>query len=487
MTPEEVARLASSLFADGGALQGRYKPSQTAFDRVTGGGAGWQSHVFPVGSAAPRVIRVYPLAKDGGDLVRAHWRNETRALLRLSSTEHPSLPRFREGAYLDDQRLGYVIIDDVGTPVMGPHPVAGVLRRSALAAFRRWFALLEATMLLQDEGLIHRSISPMTACALEDEDASIVLDGFQMSAFISAWLMGGSVEASWQGALEGATLACLAPERVGPLLGQPRRLAEGLRSDVFGLGMLGTPWFAPPPTEWGAGFDAKTYTEAAHRELVADARARLARSPVPRPLRSLLASMTEFAPANRIPGARVAYEEGAKVYGSILRALSEREVGDAAPRQLYFLKETIARLYADNRASSSTEHPVYEEYNEYIGRDLDAGTVVWSADGFTPWETSSSDARAGQARIVLLGREYAYFAQLSTTTGRPDETDRALVIKYPPPRAQGARPRKFAQGRPASRGGPAVLRRGVLRAPGPRRAFVGLPSLPRSARTRHTF
>ena len=432
MTPEILAELLGPLFEADGALHGRYAPSKEPFTPVPGGAAGWQATVLPTGSQAARILRVYPLDRDGGDVVRAHWRNETRALLRVSSTEHPSLPRFREGAYLEHVRLGYVIIDDVGTPIGDGHPVSGVLRRSPLAAFRRWFALVEAAMLVQDEGLIHRSISPVAACALEDEDAPIVLDGFQMSAFVSTWLSGASTaDPAWRGALAGPTLASLSPERAGPLLGRPRRLPEGLRSDVFGLGMLGIQWLATMGPEWARGFSAEGYTEDAHRALVLEARAQLADSPVPRPLRQLLTAMTEFDPANRIPGARAADEEGAKLFGSILRALWEREDPTPAPRHIFYLRWTIDRLYSDNRANSSPEHPDYEEYNEYIARDLDGGTVVWSPDGFRPWDTSAKDDKTKQAKIVLLGREYAYFSWLLQQGDT--ESDGALVIKYPIP------------------------------------------------------
>jgi hypothetical protein len=61
--------------------------------------------------------------------------------------------------------------------------------------------------------------------------------------------------------------------------------------------------------------------------------------------------------------------------------------------------------------------------------------MVWCPDGFGRWETH--DERAKFARIVLLGREYAYFSEyLDEGVGATNE--RALVIKYPLP-AQHAR------------------------------------------------
>jgi hypothetical protein len=442
MTPSRVAELAASLFASGGSLHGRYTPSDEPFAPISGAVAGWQAPIYPAGSVSPRILRAYPVDVPSGSLVRAHWRNEVRALLRLSSAEHPSLPAFREASYIDQERLGFAILDDPGVPIVDGHPLADALRRDPVLAFLRWFALLEAAMLMQDEGLIHRAISPLTVCALEDPDAQVRLDGFQMSAFVSAWMSrpGADAPSPWLDVLAGPALACLSPERAGPLVGQPRRFPEGYRGDVFGLGILGVLWLAPVGTEWAAELSAREYTESRHRDAVLALRTHAARSSMPRTLWKLLEQMTSFEPSNRLPSARAAYEEVAKVHGFILRELVERREPQARPRLVCYLKQTIDRLFQDCRTSSAPQQPDYDEYNNFIARDLDGAVLVWSPDGFSRWE--ALDERAKLARIVLLGREYAYFSQyLDEGVGAANE--RALVIKYPLP-AQQARELRHA-------------------------------------------
>jgi hypothetical protein len=363
MTPDRVAELAASLFTSGGALHARYTPSSEPFAPIPGAVAGWQTPIYPAGSISPRILRAYPVDVPAGSLVRAHWRNEARALLRLSSAEHPALPAFREASYLEPERLGFAILDDPGVPVVGDHPLAGELRRDPVLAFRQWFSLLEAAMIMQDEGLIHRAISPLTVCALQGSDAHVRLDGFQMSAFVSAWMSRPAPDARspWLDTLAGPALACLSPERAAPLVGQPRRFPEGYRGDVFGLGMLGVLWLAPVRAEWAADLSARDYTESRHRDSVLALRAHAAGSSVPRTLWKLLEQMTSFDPSNRLPSARVAYEEVAKIHGFVLRELVDRREPDGKPRLVCYLKQTMDRLFRDCRTSSAPQHPDYDE------------------------------------------------------------------------------------------------------------------------------
>ena len=270
MDANDIGDLTASLFTPGGALHGRYTPAEgVPFTPIPGAVAGWQAPIFPAGAISPRIIRAYAVDVPDAPLVRAHWRNEVRALLRLSSAAHPSLPRFHEGSYLHESKLGFVILDDPGIPVVDGHPVRARMLRDPVDAFRRWFALLEAATLIGDEGLIHRSISPLSVSALQDEEAPVVLDGFQMSTFVAAWVSRATTEgrSPWLEHLVGPSLACLAPERAGPLVGKPRQFTEGYRGDVFGLGMLGVLWLAPPTPDWASRFSATNYDEPSHLEL----------------------------------------------------------------------------------------------------------------------------------------------------------------------------------------------------------------------------
>ncbi|MFO0761821.1 MAG: AAA domain-containing protein [Byssovorax sp.] len=423
--------IAASLFLEGKRLAGRYDPpAHEAFAPMPGVAGIWQAPVFPPGSDSARLLRVYLFDGKTHNIRRAHWSNEARSLLRLSSSGHPALPKLHEASLVDEKQFGYLILDDPGSPVVADHPLRTSLVARPSFAFQRWFSLIEALMLIHDEAMMHRSLTPLATCALLLPDTQVVVDGFQMSAFVSTWLRRGGEEGTAV-ALDGLDpdlLACMAPERLGPLLGQRRKFIESFRTDVFSLGMIGAWWLTGAKAGWAHGLEAKHYTEEKHREVIAGLRAQVVERGLPRPLRSLLESMMAFEPGGRIPSGRAVYDEAARLFGTVLREMEEPE-GTEQVYRVYYLKETMDRFYADQRTRTHPSAPDYLEYDEAIVRDLDGATMTWSAEGFDPWELKKKDEKTRQAKIVLLGREYAYFSQyLDQGTGGVEK--RAIVVKY---------------------------------------------------------
>lgn len=429
---ERFDEIIPALFLDAQRLSGRYEPPEhETFEPMPGSNGIWQGPVFPHDADVARLLRIYLLDTAGKSILQAQWRNEARSLLRLSSSGHPALPQLHEANLVKDHRFGYLILDDPGEPVTPAHPLHALLGANRGLAFQRWVSLLEAVMLVHDEAMIHRSLTPLATCARGSAEAVVVLDGFQMSAFVSTWLRGGRADdaTSVLEALDAEQLACLAPERLGPQCGLRRRFVESFRTDVFGLGMIGACWLTGAPAGWADGFDIRRYTEEKHREVVSALRGRLLQSGLPRPLRSLLENMISFEPSGRIPSGRAAYEEATRLYGPVLREFEEPHQASASAHRVYYLRETMDRLYSDQRTRSHPSIPDYTEYAEVLARDLDGAAMTWSPSGFDPWEPKKKDEKTRMARVVFLGREYAYFAQY-LEQGINSVEKRALVIKY---------------------------------------------------------
>ena len=85
MDTRQMLDRVSPLFESGGRFFGRYL-REAGYDPVEVHlGATWELPVFPIGSRSPDVMRIYSFDTTAAPLLQAHWRNETRALLRLST------------------------------------------------------------------------------------------------------------------------------------------------------------------------------------------------------------------------------------------------------------------------------------------------------------------------------------------------------------------------------------------------------------------
>ncbi|HEX2570018.1 MAG TPA: AAA domain-containing protein [Polyangia bacterium] len=397
----------------------------------------WQSFVYPVGSASARVLRVYAL-DNGNAILERFWSNEVRALHRIAARGHRLLPKLVVAANVRDLSLGFLVIDDAGDPLEGVHPRLLDLRRNRLRALKAFADLSDAVAVLHGEGMVHRSISPHVVLAGRQDGSPLQLDGFQMSAFVAGLLRGSKAHAD-----RGATpfvpamltsTVCLAPERLGSLLNGYARSVESFACDVFGLGMIAADWFGGPPTdeECRPVIADGRYVEDAHLQIINGVGARLRRAEVPAELRRLIEQMAAPSPSNRIPSAPEVAATLGKIYGGLV-AQFEAAVEAPVPhkRIVYFLRETIQRLYEDGIAISSPQQPDEREYADLVAEDLLGGSMAWAPRGFAPWVKHDVD-QAARAQIVLFGKRYAHFCQY-LNKGMRDEDQRILLVKYPCP------------------------------------------------------
>ncbi|RKH39726.1 AAA domain-containing protein [Corallococcus sicarius] len=434
MTESEIREKLSRLFSPGGRLHGRFTPPEDAQFEVLVPGSAWQTFVWPEKSASPHLLRVYSLS--GSNPLLAHfWRNETRALHRLSGRKQSALPRLAGAGLIPEMELGYLILDDSGQPLEGNHTTLARLRADRVTALRCFSTLCDALAVLHGEGMMHRSLTPHTIRALDSqEDPVVYLDGFQLSAFVTAWLRGqGAVaEPHSSGFLptRPSSLACMAPERLSPLFGNTSRHIESFACDVFGLGMIGIDWFAGLPEEECHGIIANSrYAPSSHEQLIRLAHLRLRSAQVPDELCRLLVQMTEPAPSNRMPSGLEVADTLGRLYPSLLAQFeSAQGAASAKPHQLYFLRETVERLFRDGMTRSTPTSPDIREYAELVERDLYGGVVTWSPRGFAPWEDKEPE-KARLAKTVLMGQRYAYFCQY-LNEGRQDENKKILLVKY---------------------------------------------------------
>lgn len=435
---ESIADKVKPHFLRGGRFADRYDPSTEPFRDVVPGGT-CETLIYPKGSQAACMLRVFDLGETTSDLVKAHWQNEIRALLRVSALRHPNLPVLKDAGIMAAESLGYLIIDDTGTPILVSHPVMKTFRTNRVSALREFVGLVEAVHILHKSGMVHRTITPESVRANESSDSRIKLDSFQMSAFVATWLLGrGTSDEMSPGQLRPTSPECrvyLAPERVGPLFGETYNRLEGFGVDVFGLGMLGAAWFIEAAHDRLAEmaslvFHENQYEAELHRDLILEVHSIIRASILPQKLQRLLTTMTAYMAGNRPASASGVHDNLKASYGALL-AWAEGAHDSVEPHRIHYLTETVGWLYREQVAASPPEHPDYEEYNEFIERDLQDGVMTWSPTGFRAWQTIANREAVENARIVLIGKSYAYFCQYLVREVDGPSDERAIVIKFP--------------------------------------------------------
>lgn len=413
------------LFDEGGRFHGRYtlspQPEHTPKELLPD--AVWEIPVFPHGSQSFELLRVYAFDSSTSSLLHAHWRNEARAILRLSTRGYRTLPQLREADVLREADLAYLIVTDSGDELESDPGVLAELISNRKRAFLAFFEIVEAVAAMHEEGLIHRNLT--TKALRVAGDGPIVVDGFQMSAFASAWLRPRRDAPANLLAPTGRVRWMLAPERVASLIDGSRREYEHYSTDVFSLGIIGIALLVGPSSEPPA-----EYSRDAHLRWTTQQRDAMRRAGLPIVLERILGNMLEFHRANRFPSAAKALDELAKAYGTILGDLEWPPVEDAPTYELLYLPESIKRLYDDGRGRSHPSRPDFVEYNELIAEDLVGGILTWSPDGFEPWERKTANRRiARTACVVLIGRDYAYFCAY-LDVGRASEDRSRIVVKH---------------------------------------------------------
>lgn len=435
------------LFAEGGRFHGRYRLSsepEHGPETIIPASA-WELPVFPVGSLGCDLLRVYAFDTTAGQLFQAHWRNETRALLRLSTRGHPALPRLREADYLAQADIGYLILSDPGVELARHTHLLSEFGADRRRAFLVFFSIVEAVGAMHEEGLLHRNLS-LDSLRVPDQEGSVVIDGFQMSSFMAAWFRPTAVARA--SAFTPTDVGCrwmLAPERLAALEGLPTRDVETYAADVFSLGMIGIRLLVGELTAPPDSFSMDRH--AAWLDLQKTA---LRRAKLPIALERALDAMTAPNRRNRIPSAVAAYDHLSTSYNAILGDLEWRAGEEPPPFELLYLQESIKHLWEDGRGQSHYSDPHYPEYNELIEQDLARAVLSWSPDGFAPWERGGDRARAATARVVLLGRAYAYFCE-PLDLGFPTEDRDRLVVKQMLPVDRAGALRKAPRQRAAPR------------------------------------
>lgn len=425
------------LFASGGRLHEQYElPDLDLFTALVPGVL-WQGWVYPRGSASANVLRVYAL-DNGNAILERFWSNEVRALHRIAARGHRYLPQLLGAANVRELGLGFLLIEDTGSPLEGEHPALVHLRSDRTAALRTFADLTDAVAVLHAEGMVHRSISPRVILAPLGSEGPLRLDGFQMSAFVAGLLRGGQQHIDRNAATfvpaDAASAVCLAPERLASLLTGAARGIESFACDVFGLGMAAIDWFTGALDDGAcqAVVQGGRYDPSAHLALIQAAHGRLRAAALPAELRRLLEQMTAASAANRVPSAlEVASTLGRLLGGLLTQFAASSEAPPPTPHVTYFLRETIEHFYKDGIGRTPPQAPDEREYADLVAADLAGGAMVWSPRGFEPWHRSDPQ-QARRARVVLFGRRYAYFCEY-LNEGRRDEDPRVLLVKFPCP------------------------------------------------------
>jgi serine/threonine protein kinase len=412
-TGDELLVSVARLFEAGGRLEGRYDLDLGAPPRQVSDGVSWEYRVRPRGSTSHELMRVYDVRGYENELAKAHWRNETRALLRLQSRMLPSLPSFRDADYVEND-FAFILTSDTGTPLDALPDLRAGLRADRERAWLRFFGLVEALSAMHEEGLIHDRLT-LNAVRAPAQDA-LILDGFHMTSFLATWFRpGGAAGAVYP---IGASLAPLqAPERL------QSKSPPSYVSDVFSLGHVAARLFADevplPPL----------HDESTHYEWNERQRRVVREAALPRLLTESILAMTEFDRRDRPASAVAVCDRLAAGHDAILHEIAWRAGSSEEIYELLYLDESIERLHRDGLAASPPSRPDYGEYNSLIERDLERAPMVWSPEGFAPWERHSRK-RAQEARVVLLGRTYAYFCAF-LRHGRAGLEDRTrLVVKH---------------------------------------------------------
>jgi len=414
------------LFAPTGLFADRYQLDDGSVREV--GAARWEGYVFPKASSVPQIVRVHFLA-EGGSVASSYWQAEARALRRIAARRHRSLPRLVDAVLLPEHDIGVLIVEDTGRPVSPDHPGLFAVQQNPRLALRLFIDLSEAVATLHHEDMIHRALTP-EAVRAGDPMVALSVDGFGMSALVRLLARSALAQVQPDVPRDPLVRAFLAPERLSTLFGTAAVRVESFACDVFGLGLFGAMLFGVSLPRTDGIFENESYKPDRHGEWIAALRANIHSAGLPRELGLLLRQMVDFWPSGRPASA-------SDVFATLLR-LREGLAAQFAhgsrspmtrPYKVRFLAETIIRLHREGLARSTSEEPDYEEYAEIIVRDLEHGEVVWSPKGFLPWDSSPGKGRPDDAKIVLIGRVFSYFAEyLDASQGKANE--QALQIKY---------------------------------------------------------
>ncbi len=393
------------------------------------------------------------------DVAGLLWEQEVRMLLRLGSSGLPALPTCLDGGYEDADSAaragvstrGIALIATKGSDRSLADPnAATVMREDPMLAIVQFKHLAEGLMELHDLGAQHRNLEPAAVLAdLSGDQPRLWIGRFEMSALIGN-LLRHNVDSSVSrpelrqlflgddggpdnSGLAIRRLACQPFERLRFLFPEvdPQPLSETYVSDVFSLAAVVWDWFCDP-----AGLIADPLPEAPvarhaelHRRMIATLRNPAV---VPRRLGELLTRMLAVEPRDRPTAAQV-YERLAGDLDAIRRSLAGDE-NDRPYLVVNYPREAAQNLRHLELITHLPETPEgRQELAAFMADDLKNAQVCRSPSGAAPFVRGGDPEDKRNSRIVLLGRQTAWFCQKyrRKTWGKlGPPLDEALIIKY---------------------------------------------------------
>jgi serine/threonine protein kinase len=388
-----------------------------------------------------------------GDL----WAQEIRILQEVSHSFAGSLPDIMDGG-LDDTRQIAWVLETRGWDSLDSDGTIELIRSDPLQALRQFTGLSRGLSLLHQAGILHRSIWPSNIQVIGSrERPELMFTGFEFSTVIFGTTVGDSggqqkLYDQYIGSVGAKAFAHLAPERLLRMGGDSTRALEGLKSDVFSLGMLAYQLFAGPiSTALYEATAPSSYDDQAHRRILLGLQLRLAEQAgksLPAVLAESIANM--LAPDQR----------SRPTTSEVLAVLEENEVDIRAFFEDTAINKKMMVCYSVLHSGESMAQYglITSDYRSTLGRkeiqtalksDLQHGArLFFCPTGFDDYVNRPTD-RTNSAKYVLQGTDFTYFCRIYRSQrgygSSGPEVDEALWIAYvyrrriPDYRVQGIR------------------------------------------------
>lgn len=397
-----------------------------------------------------RSVRLY-VYLGVGSLGGALWEQEIRVLERVSSLEHPALPRLVGGGHVtpagDAAGAAYLRVA-VGRNAGDGTDIAAALQEmpdgEPLAIQHLW-QLADALAVLHDSRVVHRNLWPGTLTSdqgeagdADSEHFRIRLGRFEMSSMLANLLRSSRVDAGVRTTVQRfyrdqdpRSRAFAPPERLDFIFGTSSANLADERGDVFSLAMIGAEWLLGPQTVAGP-FDTKSDVLAAQQRV----RTALVRSTLPVAVRTLLGRMLDEHARNR----PTAYEvtEALTTHFASAAVTPGGAEGVSAPYMVVFMPGEAASdktLMDWGYIAESSQTPEGRaEVVALIERDMDGASVLHSPEGAVPYVRSGDEGARRRATSVIVGHELLWFVEhfwmVRGFGGRREVFDHAVVVKY---------------------------------------------------------
>lgn len=371
----------------------------------------------------------------GGQL----WEQQARALVQISSMNHPAIPRIENGGYLEELNLAFVISRS-GRYSLADEGGMAHLRSRPIEALRAFLHVTEALATLHGNGLLHRNLTPESLTLVDHaEPLQVCLSRFEMSVLLSNLLRRVTashrsphteqVRAYYRGQ-EPSALLCHPPERLELVFSDPstgsntgaagsssrpprRNTVEPPQSDLYSLGILAWQWFVgPPPSDLlRSAFDNGEWNRDAYESLQREMRSQLTKAGLPRPITELIGRLLDPDPRSR----GTAYEAKKALQDAWMVLHDHWGTGQRA-RSL--LIATLPEKFGEElrRRGKLDYDPTSEQgvaaLLEYMQDDLRGSSLTFSERGYEPFARSSGNEDARKAQYVVVGAAHAYFCQI---------------------------------------------------------------------------